>query len=122
MTNILIGIGFIVYVNGVWEILGFGFVVLYGWAMMTAVLRYKIINKYTIDSSHIGPTEVRFIISGILILEVIFPGTIVYCGILVCIILLIFDIRDFLHLLRVADGKDKEDKLVKQQQDAKNQN
>lgn len=118
MTNILIGIGFIVYVNGIWEILGFGFVVLYGWAMMIAVLRYKIINKYSIDSSKIGPTEVRFILSGIFILEVIFPGSIVYFGILVCLVLLVFDIRDFLHLLKVADQRDKEEKLAKQQQEA----
>jgi hypothetical protein len=115
LTNILIGLGYIVYVGGKWELLGFGFVVLYGWAMMTALLRYKIINKYTIDSGSLGPTEVRVILSLFLALEVIWQGSIIYLGILACAILFIINIIDSLKLLKIADNRDKEEKKTKKE-------
>jgi hypothetical protein len=110
LTNILIGLGYIVYVGGKWELFGFGFVVLYGWAMMTTLLRYKITDKYTIDSSMMSPTEVRVIISLFLVIEVIWQGSIVYSGILACLTLFIINIIDSLKLLKVADSRDKEEK------------
>ncbi|MDR1130768.1 MAG: CDP-alcohol phosphatidyltransferase [Prevotellaceae bacterium] len=113
LTNILIGLGYIVYVGGKWELLGFGFVVLYGWAMMTALLRYKIINKYTIDSGLLSPTETRVILSLFLVLEVIWQGSIVYCAILACAVLFVINIIDSLKLLKVADSRDKEEKSGK---------
>ncbi|MDR3245719.1 MAG: CDP-alcohol phosphatidyltransferase [Prevotellaceae bacterium] len=113
LTNILIGLGYIVYVGGKWELLGFGFVVLYGWAMITALLRYKIMNKYTIDSGLFGPTEVRVFISLFLVFEVIWPGSIIYSGGLACILLLTVNIIDFLKLLKMADQQDIEDKKAK---------
>ncbi|GHT72236.1 hypothetical protein AGMMS50262_00300 [Bacteroidia bacterium] len=109
LTNICIGFGYIIYVDE-FELLGFGFVVLYGWAMMMALLRYKIINKYTIDSGIFGPTEVRIILSIILILEVIIKDSILYSAATVCFILLIIDIKDFRKLLVMADQQDKQDK------------
>jgi len=113
LTNILIGYGYIVYVRGQNELFGFGFVVLYGWAMMTALLRYKITGVYTIDSGLLGPTEVRIIISLFLVLEVMFPGSIIYSGILACVILFIVNVVDFLKLLKMADQKDKEERIAK---------
>ncbi|MDR2027546.1 MAG: CDP-alcohol phosphatidyltransferase [Prevotellaceae bacterium] len=113
LTNILIGLGYIVYVGGEWELLGFGFVVLYGWAMMTALLRYKIVDKYTIDSGILGPTEVRVIISLFLVIEIIWRGSIVYCGIIACIVLFTVNIMDSLKLLKIADSRDKEEKRAK---------
>jgi hypothetical protein len=110
LTNIFIGLGYSIYVGGEWGLLGFGFVVLYGWAMMTALLRYKITNAYTIDSGLLGPTEVRIIISFFLLLEVIFEGSIIYCGLLACVILLVVNLMDFRKLLRIADRRDKDDK------------
>jgi len=113
LTNILIGYGYIVYVRGQSELFGFGFVVLYGWAMITALLRYKITGIYTIDSGLLGPTEVRIIISLFLVLEILLPGSIIYCGILACLILFIVNIIDFLKLLKMADQKDKDERVVK---------
>lgn len=110
LTNILIGLGFIIYVGGSSALIGFGFVTLYGWAMITALLRYKITNQYTIDSSFLGPTEVRIIISAILLSEILFSGTIIYFGYLICLILLIIDLIDFIKLLKLADARDKEEK------------
>ena len=116
ITDILIGLGFVIYVEGRWEMIGFVFVMLYGWAMITALLRYKIVNKYTIDSKFLGPTEVRFIISFILILEVVFRGAIVYFGVAACVLLLIINIIDFVGLLKMADQRDKDEKKEKEAQ------
>jgi len=105
-TTIVIGLGFVFYTEGVGELLGYGFVVLYCWAMITTLLRYKITGEYTIDSGLLGPTEVRIIISAIFVTEVIIKGSIVWVSGLACIILLIVDIHDLLKLLRVAAEQD----------------
>jgi hypothetical protein len=75
--------------------------------MITALLRYKITGKYSIDSGLFGPTEVRILISIILILEVIFPDSINYIGIITVIGLLISNTIGFLKLLKQADETDK---------------
>ncbi len=75
---ILMGLGFVIYANEAWKIVGFVFVVLYGWEIITALIRYKVTDKYAIDSGKLGPTEARIIISLILIFEVIFKGSILY--------------------------------------------
>ena len=119
LSNILIGSGYIIYVgdqNG--ELIGFGFVVLYGWAMMMALLRYKIINQYIIDSGAMGPTEVRILICIVLIVEVIFPHTIIYLGLITCIALVIFNIKDFRKLLKMANQRDQEEKAAKNNPDS----
>ena len=115
-TNICIGIGYIVYAEGYYELLGFVFVVLYGWAMMMALLRYKIIDKYTIDSGIFGPTEVRIILSVILVLEVLVKDSINYSGVVACLILLVINIKEFRSLLIIADQRDKQDKQAKEEQ------
>jgi hypothetical protein len=109
LTNIFIGLGYIIYVGDQWGLLGFGFVVLYGWAMMTALLRYKITNEYTIDSGLLGPTEVRIIISFFLLLEVVFEGSIIYSGMAACVILFVVNLIDFRKLLMMADRHDKDE-------------
>lgn len=113
LTDILIGLGFLLYAKGYWQLVGFGFVTLYGWAMIMALLRYKITNKYTIDSNLLGPTEVRIILSLLLISEVIFRGTLMYFGLVACAILLIVNIIDFRKLLKMADQRDKDEKREK---------
>ena len=114
LTNILIGCGYIIYVGGQHgELVGFGFVVLYGWAMMIALLRYKLTNQYTIDSGIFGPTEVRIVLSLALIFEVVFKDSIIYSGLVACLILFIVNIKDFRKLLKTADQCDKEDQAAK---------
>jgi hypothetical protein len=106
LTTILIGYGYMVYTDGIWEMLGFVFVVMYGWAMITTLLRYKVTGKYTIDSGLFGPTEARVIISGILVTEVLFEGSIVYSALAACIILFIINIVDTRKLVSVANDRD----------------
>ncbi|MBT3422346.1 MAG: CDP-alcohol phosphatidyltransferase family protein [Bacteroidetes bacterium] len=104
---IFIGLGFMVYVESEFIWLGYAFIVLYGWEMLTAAIRYKITGKYSIDSGLMGPTEVRIIISILLILEVLITGSIIYIGIITNIGLLVSNIINFTNLLKQADQRDK---------------
>jgi len=107
---VLMGLGFVVYVDGPWEIVGFAFVVLYGWEMITTLLRYKITGVYSIDSGLFGPTEVRIIICLILLSEVLFKGSILYISSIVTIALFVMNIIDTKKLLKMADEKDIKEK------------
>ncbi|MCE5345424.1 MAG: CDP-alcohol phosphatidyltransferase [Bacteroidales bacterium] len=103
---ILIGAGYIVYSEGIWELLGYGFVVMYGWEIIIAMMRYKITGKYSIDSGIFGPTEARIFISAVLVAEVIFQGSMRYSVTILGIILLIVNIADTRKLLTVANDMD----------------
>ena len=107
---ILIGLGFVVYVDGAWEIVGFLFVVLYGWEMITTTVKYKITGKYSIDSGLFGPTEVRIILSLILIIEVLFHNSIQYISLVTTLLLLVSNLIDTTKLLKVADECDIKEK------------
>jgi hypothetical protein len=107
---LFIGFGFMIYVEGPWTYIGYAFVVLYGWEMLTAILKYKITGKYAIDAGILGPTEVRILISAILVLEVIFTGSIIYLGVLAIVILLIVNILSFNKLLDLANDRDRSEK------------
>jgi len=113
LTIIMISFGFIVYAPGNLKLLGFAFAVMYAWAMITALLRYKLTNKYKIDSGLFGPTEARIIISIVLIFEVIIQNSILYTAGVVCVFLLFINVTDFLKLLKQADEKDKLERLNK---------
>lgn len=112
-TDILIGCGYIIYVEGLWKWAGFGFIVLYGWSIIMALLRYKITKRYVIDSNLMGPTEVRILISMFLGIEVLIPGTLKYLGLLACIILFIVNTIDMRKLLRMGDKRDAHERKKK---------
>ncbi len=114
--TILIGTGFIIYASGVWKFAGFFFVVLYGWEMITAQLRYKISGKYSIDSGIFGPTEVRMVIGSIILLEVFIPGSIKYLATAACIFLLISNLVETRKLLKLADRQDKANLRIKEEE------
>jgi hypothetical protein len=114
ITTILIGAGYVFYAEGFAKWLGVGFVVMYGWAMITTLLQFKITDKYSIDTGILGPTEVRIIISFILVLEVFIKDSIFYTLAFACVVLLIVNIISTLELLKLADNRDtveKEQKL-----------
>jgi len=104
--NILMGLGYLLYAHGYWEVFGFGFVVLYGWEIITTLIRYKVTGKYSIDSGLIGPTEARFVVSGILILEVLLKGSLQYSVAIICVILFIVNLMDSVKLLKLANDRD----------------
>jgi len=106
LSIILVGFGYIIYSEGMGKFLGYGFVVLYGWEIIIALLRFKITGKYSIDSGIIGPTEVRIAIGSIVVAEVLLPGSLLYLSGLTVIALIIFNIIDTIKLLREADEID----------------
>lgn len=115
ISIILIGCGYIVYSEGRWELLGYGFVIMYGWEMIIALMRYRITGKYSIDSGMLGPTEARILISVILVAEVLLQGSLGYSAAILCIVLFIVNIIDTRKLLQVADDMDKKEMKQKLQ-------
>lgn len=113
---ILMGFGFVIYATGPWEMLGLGFVVMYGWEMITTLVRYKITGKYSIDSGMLGPTEVRIILSLIFTLEVLVHDSILYMSVVATSLLFIANIIDSLKLLKLADECDIREKEQSAQQ------
>lgn len=105
--TIFIGLGFILYTENISKYLGYAFVVLYGWEIIIALIRYRVSGKYSIDSGLFGPTEVRIVISVMLILEILVQGSIVYYAALICFVLLIANITDTRQLLKIADDRDR---------------
>lgn len=110
ISIILIGCGFIIYVDGIYELLGYAFVVLYAWEMIIALIRYKITGKYSIDSGKLGPTEARIIIATMLIIEVLCQGSLIYSTSVIVVVLFIVNIIDTNKLLKIADRIDTEEK------------
>lgn len=105
----IIGFGYIIYAEGVWELFGYGFVVMYGWEMILALIRYRITGNYSIDSGILGPTEVRIIIGVIMITEVFLPGSLAYSAGVVVIVLFLVNIIDTWRLLQVGREFDKKE-------------
>lgn len=104
---VLIGFGYYIYAQNSTQIIAFAFVAFYGWSIIISQLRYKIINEYSIDSGFVGPTELRFIIALILIIEVLFHGSIAYLAGLISVALFIINVIDSLKLLKLGDLRDK---------------
>lgn len=114
--TILIGLGFTMYAPGLWKYAGFMFVVLYGWEMITAQLRYKIGYQYSIDSGIFGPTEVRLLLGTIITLEVFVNGSIQYLATAACFFILISNFSETRNLLILANTRDAEDRRQKEEE------
>ena len=103
---IAIGLGYYSYVAPGWKLIGFIFVVLYGAEMIISQLRYKVTDKYSIDSGLLGPTEVRIILALLFCSEFFITGSIHWIGLAVSIVLLIAFLTDFRQLLQLVDQRD----------------
>lgn len=109
----MIGLGFFFYAVPDWKWLGYVFVVLYGWEMITAQLRYKVTGKYSIDSGIVGPTELRVVLMAIITGEYFFRGSIYYAVIVACAILVFTNLTDTRKVLKAADERDAKEKKEK---------
>ena len=110
ISIIIIGFGYIIYAEGPWELSGYGFVVMYGWEMILALIRYRLTGQYVIDSGKVGPTEVRIILCILLVAEVLFLGSLKYLATLLVVILFVVNIFDTHRLLQLADEYDRQEK------------
>lgn len=109
LSIILIGLGYIIYTDGIWEVFGYGFVTMYAWEIILALIRYKITGKYSIDSGKVGPTEVRIAVGACLVAEVFIPDSLIYSAGVLVLAIFIVNILDTHKLLRVADEIDKKE-------------
>jgi phosphatidylglycerophosphate synthase len=103
---IIIGYGFMLYTKEPWDLLGYGFVVFYGWEMIIALMRYKITGKYSIDSGKLGPTEARILLMAILVTEILIPSSILYSMAMALLLVFIVNIIDTRKLLLLGDEID----------------
>ncbi|MGC3977016.1 MAG: CDP-alcohol phosphatidyltransferase [Paludibacteraceae bacterium] len=117
LGTVLIGLGFVIYMDSFWKLAGYGFVAFYGWSMIIAIDRYKITGKYSIDSGLFGPTEVRIFIGTLIILETFLPGSLKVTSLCACVALFVFNIIDTKKLLRIADLRDHQERLEKEAAD-----
>ena len=109
LSIILIGLGYYFYAPIATKVFSFLFVVLYGWSMIISLLRYKITGHYQIDSGKLGPTELRVIVSIILLLETIFPGSIGYLAAAIVALLFIINLSDTAKLLKAGNIRDRDE-------------
>lgn len=103
---VAIGLGYYSYVAPEWKLVGFIFVALYGAEMIISQLRYKVTDRYSIDSGLLGPTEVRIILALLFSSEYFFPGSIQWIGLAISVVLLIAFLTDFAGLLALANERD----------------
>jgi hypothetical protein len=94
-------------------VVAFIFVVLYGWAMIISQLRYKITGEYIIDAGFMGPTEIRVVLSLIILSEIIFFETMQYFAVAICVILFFVNISDTKKLLKMGNNRDAVEKKAK---------
>lgn len=103
---VAIGLGYYGYVAPGWKLVGFIFVALYGAEMIISQLRYKVTDRYSIDSGLLGPTEVRIILALLFSSEYFFSGSIQWIGLAISVVLLIAFLTDFAGLLALANERD----------------
>ena len=107
----IIGIGFYIYFTD-WNIVAFLFVVAYGGSMILALLRYKIADKYVIDTHLLGPTELRIVISVFMLAEICFPGVLWKFALVGSLALMIINFTDSLKIFKLGDKRDIEEKMT----------
>lgn len=113
IATVLIGLGYLFYAKDEYELIAYILVVLYGWAMIISQLRYKITNEYSIDSGKFGPTEIRVLLSLILLAEVFYPNTMQYSIGTICLILFVMNLLDTRKLLKLGNVRDRREKRIK---------
>lgn len=101
----IIGIGFYFYFPTL-KILSFVFVVAYGGSMMLSLIQYKINNKYLIDKASMGPTELRIIISLVLIVEIFLPYTLITFAGFASVGMIYLNFRESLQIMKAGDIRD----------------
>lgn len=106
ITTLLIGLGFYFYLPEGWKLLAVSFIWSYGWIMVLALLKYKLTDKYVIDAGLLGPTELRVGICLVLLLEVVFPGTLLAFAMVINVVLILVNLFDFKTVLSLAQDRD----------------
>lgn len=109
-SAIMMGYGFYYYLPSPFDVFSFALVVFYGWTMIMALMKYKIVNVYVIDTAYLGPTEFRLILCAMLVSEVFLPGTAGYFTIAVTGVLFFLNTKDFIRLQKLGNERDAAEK------------
>ena len=113
LALIMMSLGFYLYLEESYRIFVFLFATFYAWAMIVALLKYKITNQYIIDPGPLGPTENRIIICLIIFAEIFFTDTIKVFAIIATTAILIIDIVDTFNAIKLGDERDIREKEEK---------
>jgi hypothetical protein len=113
LSTILIGLGFYYFLPGSYKLLAFGFVMLYGWAMLLALLKYRVTDVYAVDTGRFGPTEFRIALCLVLLAELMLPGALIVAGVVVILLLSITCATNFYWLLQSGNIRDKKENADK---------
>lgn len=113
ISTVLIGIGFYFYLPDSAKILAFTFVTVYGWAMLIAILKYKVSDVYAIDNGLLGPTEVRIILCLLLVTEMLFTGSLYVCVSIANVALFVVCLMDFYKLVQLGNERDRKERVQK---------
>ena len=108
----IMGMGYYIFFVD-YKYVAFVFVFVYGWAMINSLLKYKVTDKYTIDTFLMGPTELRIIICIFLLLEIFMDKSLLILGFGGSIILFIVNTVDLLGILKSGDIRDLAEKSKK---------
>jgi len=112
LATIIIGLGFYFYFP-FYKWIAFIFVAAYGGSMIVALLRYKIADKYQIDSNNLGPTELRIILSIVLFIEIFIPYALITFGAVGSLLLIAMNTKDAMEVLRSGDERDAAEKRLR---------
>ncbi len=108
----IIGLGFYYYFPE-WKIVSFVFVVAYGGSMIVALMRYKISDRYTIDTMFVGPTELRIILCLVMIVEIFREDTLLQFAFAGSLVIMLLNLIDSFKVLKLGDARDKKEKAAK---------
>ena len=118
----VIGLGFYYYLPPEHRIVSFVFVVAYGGSMIVSLLRYRITDKYTIDTFFLGPTELRVLIAFVLLIEIFRANTLLQFGLVGSLLLIIFNLLETYKVLKMGDQRDQQEKAAKTSESASGKN
>lgn len=105
LSACIMGLGFFHYLPDL-RIVSFVFVVAYGGSMIVALLRYKISDRYEIDTFGLGPTELRILLAGVILVEIWRPDTLLQFGLVGSLLLVFFNAVESWRVLKLGDARD----------------
>ena len=92
------------------------FLFAYGGTLILTISKFTITTEYTIDSGHVGPTELRVITCLIFLVEIGIPGFLYYFGFAAPGIIFLVNILELRKVLKLGDARDLKEKSAKQKE------
>lgn len=107
--GIIIIFGFMIYVGSPYFLLGLLLLLLYSWRSTLSLLRYRIKGVFFDTDEFFGSNKIRILGALMILVELIFPWSIVYSAIFMIALLFAKNIIDLNNLFAIANKRDKEE-------------